>query len=131
MRLLALLVVPDAREDLLDRQIGALDQVPEPVHAPPHVSQLFFGGLDPLPTVKPGATPARRSSWQLTMRFNPHPTVKPGATQADGVDARELEFQSSPDREAGCNENDQDDQDHHTEFQSSPDREAGCNTSRP
>ena len=39
--------------------------------------------------------------------FNPHPTVKPGATQRERSCSLELlesnEFQSSPDREAGCN----------------------------
>ncbi len=39
-------MVPDTGEDLLDGQVGALDEVPEPIHASPDVGQLFLGCLD-------------------------------------------------------------------------------------
>jgi len=45
---LALLVLPDAREDVVDLQVGGLDGLPQPVHSATHLGEFAIDGLKSL-----------------------------------------------------------------------------------
>ena len=70
-----------------------------------HTLEFDEKGFNPHPTRRPGATHASRVTGKGERGFNPHPTRRPGATvQPSGFCFVTIGFQSSPDPEAGCNQ---------------------------